>query len=89
MPELSEVTDNIGSINVTRDSDGIIRNITPIFRYKGDYYPNLSLKVAMDLFNIEKISIIDNSIILDSKHIIPLDITKRAILNWYGGAGNY
>ena len=89
MPELSEVTDNIGSINVTRDSDGIIRNITPIFRYKGDYYPNLSLKVAMDLFNVDNVSIVDNSIVLDSKHIIPLDFTKRVILNWYGGAHTY
>ncbi len=89
MPELVQVTDNIGSINVTRDMDGIIRNITPIFKYKGDYYPNLSLKVAMDLYKVNEISIKNNSIVIDNNHIIPLDMTNRAILNWYGGAGTY
>lgn len=84
MDELSNVTDNIGSINVTRDSDGVIRNLTPIFKYKGDYYPNLSLKVIMDILNVDEISIKNNSIILDENHKITLDETQRAILNWYG-----
>lgn len=89
MKELSDVTDNIGSINVTRDTDGIIRNVTPIFRYKNDYYPNLSLKVVMDILGVDKVSIVDNSIILDENHSIPLDVTQRAILNWYGKRQTY
>ena len=89
MSDLSKVTDNVGSINVTRDVDGIIRNVTPVFRYKGEYYPNLSLKVAMDLLGIKEISIKNNSIILDEKHFIPLDTTQRAILNWYGKRQTY
>lgn len=89
MKELSDVTDNIGSINVTRDTDGIIRNVTPIFRYKNDYYPNLSLKVVMDMLGVDEVSIVDNSIILDENHSIPLDITQRAILNWYGKRQTY
>ncbi|MBR5304472.1 MAG: diguanylate cyclase [Candidatus Gastranaerophilales bacterium] len=89
MKELSSVTDSIGSINVTRDEDGIIRNLTPIFKYKGDYYPNLSLKVVMDLYNVEEIEIKDNKIYLNDEHIIPLDNTQRAILNWYGASKTY
>ena len=89
MDELSLVTDNIGAINVTRDEDGILRNLTPIFKYKEDYYPNLSLKVAMDLLGKDSISIKNNTIILDETHSIPLDETQRAILNWYGGNGTY
>lgn len=89
MEELSDVTDNIGSINVTRDTDGIIRNVTPIFRYKNDYYPNLSLKVVMDMLGVDRVSIVDNSIILDENHSIPLDVTQRAILNWYGKRHTY
>ncbi|MBR3604744.1 MAG: diguanylate cyclase [Candidatus Gastranaerophilales bacterium] len=89
MKDLSDNTDNIGIINVTRDSDGIIRNTTPIFKYKGDYYPNLSLKVAMDLFKVDKVDIVDNSIVLTKQNVIPLDSTQRAILNWYGGAKTY
>ena len=89
MKDLSDNTENIGLINVTRDSDGVIRNTTPIFKYKGDYYPNLSLKVAMDLFEVDKVNIVNNSIVLTSNNIIPLDSTQRAILNWYGGAKTY
>ena len=89
MKELSDVTDNIGAINVTRDADGIIRNLTPIFRYKNDYYPNLSIKVAMNMLNVDTISIVNNVLFLDDNHKIPLDETQRAILNWYGGAKTY
>lgn len=89
MKELSDVTDSIGSINVTRDEDGIIRNLTPVFKYKGDYYPNLSLKLVLDMFNIDSISIENNKIILNKDHYIPLDGTQRVILNWYGGSKTY
>ena len=89
MKELSDSTKNIGLINVTRDSDGVIRNTTPIFRYKDDYYPNLSLRVAMDLLNIQEVDIENNSIVLTKNNVIPLDSTQRAILNWYGGAKTY
>ncbi|MBQ8634591.1 diguanylate cyclase [bacterium] len=89
MKELSDVTENIGLINVTRDADGVIRNVTPIFKYQGDYYPNLSLKVAMDLLNVDSVTIKNNEIIFDDNHKIPLDNTQRAILNWYGKSGTY
>ncbi len=84
MDELIQATKNIGIINVTRDNDGIIRNTTPVFKYKKNYYPNLSLAVAMDILKQNSISFINNKIILDKNHIIPLDSTQRAILNWYG-----
>ena len=89
MPELMNTAKNIGIINVTRDNDGIIRNATPIFKYKGDYYPNLSLLAAMDYLNIDSVSIIDDKIILDKKHTIPLDMSQRTILNWYGKSASY
>ena len=83
MPQLMAVTKNIGSINVTRDEDGVIRNSTPIFKYKKNYYPNLSLLVAMNYLKSDNVVIKKNNIIIDKNHIIPLDDTKRAILNWY------
>ena len=89
MPELAEVTKNVGSINVTREADGVIRNTTPIFKYKGDYYPNLSLAVAMDYLKASSVSIKNNNIIIDENHIIPLDNTQRAIINWYGKRMTY
>ncbi len=89
MPELMNATKNIGAINVTRDKDGIIRNATPIFKYKNNYYPNLSLLAAMSYLNIDSISISDNKIILDKTHSIPLDLSQRTILNWYGKSNTY
>ena len=53
MKDLSNATDNIGIISIIRDSDGIIREATPIFKYKNNYYPNLSLAVAKKLYNVE------------------------------------
>ncbi len=89
MDDLIKATENIGIINVTRDNDGIIRNTTPIFKYKGNYYPNLSFIVALDLLGQNSVSIENNNIIIDENHKIPLDMTQRAILNWYGKRGTY
>lgn len=89
MEDLAKATKNIGIVNINRDQDGIIRNTTPIFKYKKNYYPNLSLRVAMDYLGVDSVSIIDNNLVLDEKHKIPLDMTHRAILNWYGANGTY
>ncbi len=89
MKELSDVTKNIALINVTRDKDGVIRNATPIFKYKNNYYPNLSLAVALNLLEKDSVSIEKNSIVIDDEHKIPLDRTNRAILNWYGKGKTY
>ena len=89
MKDLAKATKNIGIVNINRDQDGIIRNTTPIFKYKKNYYPNLSLRVAMDYLGVDSVSIIDNNLVLDEKHKIPLDMTYRAILNWYGANGTY
>lgn len=83
MPQLTGVTKNIGSINVTRDSDGVIRSVTPVFKYRRNYYPNMTLLAGMNEVNVDSVKIKNNTIILDEKHKIPLDKTKRAILNWY------
>ncbi len=82
--ELINATKNIGIINATRDDDGIMRYATPIFRYQGDYYPNLSLRVALDMFNKDSVSIKNNAVIIDDNHSLTLDNTNRTILNWYG-----
>lgn len=86
---LLDSTDKIGIINVTRDEDGIIRYIPPVFKYKGDYYPHLSLLPALDMLNIKEIAFENNNIILDNKHFIPLDSTERTIINWYGKKHTY
>ena len=89
MDELSKVSNKIGSININRDKDGIIRNVTPVYLYQNDFYPNLSLLVGMDYLKVKEIKYENNKLILDNNHTIPLDNTKRTILNWYGGSHTY
>ena len=92
MDELLKVTSNFGFINVTRDEDGIIRYIAPIFYYNGAYYPNLTTLIALKYLNIQPESIYvdkNNNLVLDNKHKIPLNPDGRAIFNWYGKEGTY
>ncbi len=89
MKDLMNATDNIGIVNVTRDNDGIMRALAPVYKYQNDYYPNLSLKVAMDYLNVNSLEIKNNKIILDKNHQMPIDSTNRVILNWYGPSHTY
>ena len=89
MDGLSFATRNIGSVNVTRDNDGVVRKFAPLFKYRNDYYPNLSLKVAMDILKVKSIEIDNSKIVLSDKHIIPIDESNRAILNWYSITDTY
>jgi len=84
MKELLSATDKVGGINIIRDNDGIIRKIIPIYGYKNELYPNLTLKVALDILNKNEIEINKNNIVIDENHIIPTDKNSSVILNWYG-----
>lgn len=89
MEELAEATKNIASINIIRDDDGIIRKISPFYIYRGEYYPNLTFLVALDYFGKKEVETVKNSLIIDKNHIIPLDNTARAVLNWYGKSDTF
>jgi len=89
MKDLSDVTDKIGAINIYRDEDGIIRNLAPLYNYQNKLYPNLSLLVGLDLLNVKNIEFKNNTLILDKEHSIPLDSSKKAIINWYGVSKTY
>jgi len=85
MKEILDLTSNIGIVNIARDKDGIVRGVPPIYQYKGNFYPNLSLKVAMKELNIDKLKLKDNTLVLDDNHKLYLDSsTSKAILSWYG-----
>lgn len=91
MDELLDVTSNFGFINVTRDDDGIIRYIAPLFYYKNNYYPNLTMLIALNYLSINpnEILVKNNKLILDNNHQIPLNPDGRAIVNWYGKEGTF
>lgn len=84
-------TSNIGIINVSRSDDGILRKMPLVVKYKGDFYPQLALKVGLNYlgefhnnFEIDK-----NSNFKLGNRKIYLDKDGSAILNWYGPAGTY
>lgn len=91
MDELLDVTSNFGFINVTRDDDGIIRYIAPMFYYKDAYYPNLTTAIALKYLNIDpnNIYVKNNTLYLDALHKIPLNPDGRATINWYGKEGTF
>ena len=92
LPELINGNVNIGLTNVQRNSDGIIRTISPILLYKDKYYPYLAFKVGSDYLNMSK----ESSFVINSKSElevattkIPLNKNGEAILNWYGQSGTH
>lgn len=86
-----DATSNIGIINVSRSDDGVLRKMPLVVKYKGEFYPQLALKVGLNYLgepdNTFKIDKNSNFIIGDRK--IYLDKDGSAILNWYGPAGTY
>ena len=83
---------NIGFTNITRNSDGIIRKVAPIFVYKNKYYPYVSFSAGADYlvgkkvdeFTINK----DGNVIIQDTNM-PLTKDGDVILNWYGNSGTH
>ena len=83
---------SIGFTNITRNSDGIIRKVAPIFVYKDKHYPYVSFSAGSDYlvgekvkdYNIDKHS---NLIVQDT--VMPLTKDGDVILNWYGTSGTH
>lgn len=94
LPQILENTPNIGFINVSRSTDGILRKVPPFMSYKGDFYPHLSFLAGLkylerteNLKNIKNFQIDKHNNINLGKRSVPLDKDGGAILNWYGPAG--
>ncbi len=92
LSELLNGNVQVGITNVIRNSDGIIRAISPVLVYKDKNYPYLSFKAGSDYLRMNHdnnftINSKKNLIISDTK--IPLTKTGEAILNWYGQSGTH
>ena len=94
-PILSGLIDGkveIGSTNVLRSNDGIIRKLPPIMSYKDKYYPHLTFVAAVNSVTGKKVkdfSIDKNANLSFESGSIPLATTGDAILNWYGPTGTH
>lgn len=82
----------IGTTNVMRNSDGIIRKVAPIMKYKDDFYPYLAFKVGCNVLenkDLKNITIDKKSNLILSKSKLPLTNNGDTILNWYGMSGTH
>ena len=83
---LESKTVNVATVDVQRDSDGMLRKIPPFLIYKDDYYPYLAFKAGTDYISPNKNTqfYVDNdrNLIVDYLKI-PLTKDGNAILNWY------
>ena len=103
LPELMDVTANIGHINTPNADDGFIRKVPIIINYP-DYDKNyrelklgnylyMTVKMAVDYLNtyenanIKEIEIDENNNMLLGNRVIPLTNRAEAFLNWYGESG--
>ena len=90
--EIIKNTDNIGTVNISRSDDGVLRKAPVLVKYFDDLYPQMAFLVSYKAINntFEKELLIDekNNIILKNKKL-PMDKDGNVILNWYGKRGNY
>lgn len=87
--QILENKTNIGMININRSNDGIIRTAPTFAKYKGDYYPYLSLLVGSNIVNqnnIDKFTINKKSQLKAGNLSIPITNSGECVLNWYGPA---
>ena len=82
----------IGSTNVQRSNDGIIRYISPFSLYKNNYYPYLAFKAGGDYLSqkhLNNYTITKSGRLLVNDISIPLNKNGETILNWYGKTGTH
>ncbi len=90
--DIMNSTSNIGMINVVRSDDGVLRKMPLFLKYKGKYYPQLGLKVALGAMNAQNqtdFEIKNNHILLPNNKSVYVDSDASVILNWYGEAQTF
>jgi adenylate cyclase len=90
LPDLTRAAHFAGFFNVSPDSDGILRSVPLLMKYKGEFYPSLALAVLMKAFNTNQLLLQYDSN-GDSLHLgnrnIPLTAGGRLWVN-FRGKGN-
>ncbi len=86
LKSITEITNNIGHVNIERSEDGIIRDFSPFIEYQGKFYPHLALLIAQNQLNSNT-----KDFVLEKNYKLKFDnnsypITKKGtmFLNWYG-----
>ncbi len=94
-PIIQEVinnTSNIGTVNISRSTDGILRKAPVLVKYNKKYYPQMSFLMAyktLDKNGTRELTLNKENVLNFADRTIPLDKNGNAILNWYGTSGSY
>ena len=94
-PVIDEVmnnTDNVGSVNIARSTDGILRQAPAFVKYNGKFYPQIAFLAGYKFQNPDadkNIVINKNGYLVYSGKSVQLDNNGNVTLNWYGPRGNY
>ncbi|MBE7710805.1 MAG: diguanylate cyclase [Cyanobacteria bacterium SIG31] len=92
LSELLNGNVHVGSANVVRNSDGIIRKVAPIMEYKGKYYPSLTFGASANYlagYDVKNFVINKAGVLSVSDTQLPLTEEGDVILNWYGVSGTH
>lgn len=86
-PELAQSASLLHSVNYQEDSDGKIRHLTLLNKYKDKYYPSLTLRALKKFLKIDEIILQKHSLLLSraGKKItsIPLNEKGDFLLSYY------
>ncbi|MDP8263704.1 MAG: adenylate/guanylate cyclase domain-containing protein [Candidatus Ancaeobacter aquaticus] len=80
-----------GMVNIVPDMDGELRWELFAIKFKGDLYPPITLQMARLYLNIDmaKIKLITSDAALLPNEIIPLSMTNKLFINYYGPNGSF
>ncbi|MBI3011765.1 MAG: CHASE2 domain-containing protein [Candidatus Omnitrophica bacterium] len=77
LQEFEQHATGLGHVNVTPDTDGLLRRITPYLRYRDEGHPQLAIRVACDYLGTPWPT-------LKSAPPWPLDRSGDLLINWAG-----
>ncbi|MBU2600204.1 CHASE2 domain-containing protein [bacterium] len=92
IPTLLKNSAGIGYVSITPDSDGIIRNLPLIMKYKSNIYPSFALEIARIFLKAKKeeIRLIPEEKCLKIKDIkIPISDEGKMLINYIGPPYSY
>lgn len=88
IPVLSNAVMGSGFMNVTPDSDGIVRRVPLLIDYNEKFYPCLALAVLLNILDSKQVVIRTTSGGVESlklgNHLLPLDSRGNLLLNYRG-----
>ncbi len=88
--EFLRAATGMGCITVQSDPDGPIRSVTPLFRFRDNYYPSFPLAISA-LAAGEKLepSVAPGPVLEVAGRKLPVDERGRLLVRWYGPAYTY